>query len=346
MKIWRKFTRNLSMAASASIAVAALACGGGTTGSGGGPSGSACDSYFNAIYASNCSGTTPPADEVARVRGRFELACTAALALPGIGITAGGLNACANALNSAGCGADQLPACRFDKGTLATGASCVIDSQCVSGDCTAGSGSPDGGTLACGVCGAGFNCGNMTCPSNTTCVFQNNTQTCVPVTYGDTGAPCDNIQTQCKQGLICNRASNTCSAPAGAGAPCSIDQDCIPSLVCPAAPGAQSTCQNPGPVGTHCNYDSDCAKGLGCDESARVCASISFAAAGQPCGATVRCLVGSCPWPNGANAPGGACPAVIPDGQPCVDSDPTKTCDTFAQCTGGICRLDGTNACQ
>ncbi len=341
---WQAF----ALAAWCGAVTVAIACGGGSTSS---PApASACDHYFEALYSGNCSGAPLPSSERTRIQARFDQVCTTVVALPGISVTPSALDACANALAASGCSALRGPACAFGPGSLAVGASCVSDDQCQNGDCTAGSDAPDGGgPIVCGKCATGSNCADATCGPDTTCEINSSadggtTGMCLPVTFGDAGAKCNGAQAQCKPGLSCNRAVGACSAPGAAGAPCADTSDCSGSLVCPVAPGSSaSTCQSAGQAGASCVVDSDCAVGLGCDLAKRACAAITWAAAGQPCDGTARCLVGTCPWsPTG---PTGACPAVIPDGKPCNPGDPAATCDTYAECAGGACVLVGSVSC-
>jgi hypothetical protein len=169
---------------------------------------------------------------------------------------------------------------------------------------------------------------------------------CLPVTRGDAGAQCDGIQTLCKSGLTCNRAVGGCSTPGAAGAPCGDTSDCSGALVCPIPQSAStSTCQTAGQAGATCSADRDCAAGLGCDYTKNVCATITWVAAGQACSATARCLVGYCPSSPAGSPQSGTCPTVIPDGQSCNSTDETHTCDTYADCLGGVCVLFGESSC-
>jgi hypothetical protein len=71
-----------------------------------------------------------------------------------------------------------------------------------------------------------------------------------------------------------------------------------------------------------------------------------YAAQGQPCSESVRCLVGKCPVDIDAGA--AACPTIIPDGQACgpdtadarrLSLTATTTCDVFSTCIDGVCTL-------
>ncbi len=345
--MWRRY----SAATLASTTLVVLACGGTTTNGGGsgsgggGPAASACDHYYDILYATNCSSTAPPQSELTRVRARFEKGCASLLALPGVGITASALDACASAVETSGC-AGFVTDCNFVLGTMASGASCVQDAQCQSGRCTLGSGASDGGASACGSCTPG--CGGVTCAAGTKCDYS--TQMCLPVTRGGAGASCNGVAALCNPDLVCNLASHQCVAPGGVGTPCTTASDCSGSLACPPPKQSNvSTCQNPGPTGAPCYADGDCAAGLGCsgggtNAAPPTCVALTWAGPGQPCGDSVRCLVGQCNWSSQAET-AGTCPAVIADGQPCDSMDNTKTCDTIAVCAGGKCELIGTNTC-
>jgi hypothetical protein len=345
MKTWNR----LAVAAIACAAGLTLACSGKTAGNGpGGSSGgggnNGCDDYFQAIYAEGlCTGASPlPASEVTRIQARFATLCSEALTLPGEGISSAGLEACVTALRAQGCTVLEQNdgPCSFNAGTLPTGSACVTESQCTGGSCTAGNGTSDGGQVLCGTCGTlpaiGQPCADEECALGAVCnTGGDGGEVCVAITYGAAGATCNGFTTQCNPGLICNELVGQCAAPGGAGTACEEDQVCAAPLVCPSATGP-STCQMPGSTGAACVDDTDCTAGLGCGQTTHQCESITFAAAGQACSESIRCLVGSCPAPNGTV--GGNCPAVIPDGQPCSESD-TATCDTFANCEGGTCVL-------
>jgi hypothetical protein len=329
---------------------AAVACGGsGGAPPSGNPDGgaaspavlAACDLYFDALYANNCGGVPPPADELARVKVRFERVCAAAVSLPGAVETASYFETCANALNTLGCGQLNLTPgpCAFIAGSRGGGAPCLTDHQCQSGDCSA--------IDTCGTCaavsaggGPGQPC-SPGCQPGTACSAA---RLCTTVTYGDAGARCDGIVTRCNAGLVCNLALGQCAALGGAGAKCAYSSDCGRGLVCPG-PVTPTTCQSPGPAAASCGEPSDCAPGLVCDYTTHQCAAVTWASPGQPCTGSKQCLVGRCPI--GSNGvPAGPCPAVIADGQPCGGQDNSKTCDTFAQCFAGACHLGLAGLCQ
>ena len=265
--------------------------------------------------------------------------------MPGDAVTSGALGTCASAVKASGCGVlnqTQGP-CTFAAGTLPAASACVTGSQCQGGDCTAGNTTADGGQSACGVCvaaaGIGQSCANgQSCGPGATC--NGNTgggQTCVAITHGGVGVACNGSSTQCNQGLFCDPGTQTCAMPGAAGTACQLDEGCAAPLICPAGVTGVSTCQMPGGAGASCVDDPDCASGFGCGQTTRTCSTVTFAMGGQTCSDFVRCLVGSCPFTNGATS--GTCPTVIPDGQACTSSDATSTCDAYASCDAGKCLL-------
>jgi len=280
----------------------------------------------------------PPATELARIQGRFDTLCAAALALPGVSLNSSSLEACVAAIRSRGCSVlnETSGPCSFDTGSLATGGTCITDAQCQSGDCSTAS------AAACGACAPtvpnGSSCANgQPCEPGAICTGNEPApQICTPITYGAEGVDCFVGTVQCSVGLTCNSITGQCSAPGAAGTPCNEDRDCASPLACPAITGP-TACQVPGGAGSGCSADMDCADGLGCDVTTSMCGAVTFASAGQPCSDAARCLVGPCQFISGTT--GGTCPTVTPDGQPCSDADQAATCDTFAQCENGTCVL-------
>jgi len=316
---------------------------------------SPCDDYFDAITGVACAATTPPAEEVTRIRARFDKLCHDLLALPGNGVTSTSLEACAKALVTEGCGTGGLGAaeCAF-QGSLPNGAPCNESSQCQSGDCLYSLVLSDAGTTtpACGACVAttalGAPCkSGYACVPGAVCAAKGTGYACTAIVYGDVGATCDDVAAQCKTGLYCDALTMQCSAPAAVGGSCPQLGACTPPLVCSGASG-MATCQDLSPSGAPCQISAECGSGLGCSASTHQCTTIQWASAGQPCKDLDFCLVGNCPLQMGPNGPvpGGNCPAVIADGQPCKTADPSQTCDTFSECTNGVCRQPDGVACR
>ncbi|HEY3821647.1 MAG TPA: hypothetical protein VGL81_30985 [Polyangiaceae bacterium] len=327
----------------------AAACGGRTNASGGdgdgggggavGTSGDPCEDYFEAAYAGTCSDMPlPPADELARIQGRFETLCHQTLALPGVTATAASLETCVSAILTDGCNAlhETNGPCSFVTGSLAAGVSCVTDAQCQAGYCSLGPAI----TSACGTCGSvvglGASCGvGESCGPDAVCYATVGGESCLAIQTVGAGGACPTAQTVCEAGLFCVAA--VCTAPAGQGTSCEEDVQCAGSLVCPAA-AVPSSCAPPSGAGGPCNGTPDCTAGLVCDATTRQCAGVTWASAGQACGGTTVCLVGTCNVGAGTT---GTCPAVIPDGQPCdtTGTSTTTTCDTFATCANETCVL-------
>jgi hypothetical protein len=345
--------RRTSFTGAALVAGAvAIACGGSTAGSpSGGTTGSACDDLFNALYASSCTGGPAyPADEIARIKPRFARVCASIFTLPGSGYTSGNIEACAQAIQSAGasCQIDTVDrgACATPSGTLANGAPCNTDAQCAGGWC----GRPGG---SCGTCepalAVGQSCRGMSypCVGGATC-DNNGTGNCVAITYGDVGAACGTGGAQCQTGLHCDAAGHTCAGPGAAGAACLTSYECASGLFCGGfgTGAASGTCTAGGDVGAPCPHGTDdCAngKGLNCDASSQTCQQVVWARPGTPCkDFTQPCLVGSCPFGGSATV----CPTIVADGQPCNASDPATTCDTFSSCVGGTCQLEYSTVCR
>ena len=298
-----RLARRLTFAASAvGVALAVASCGktspAGAQGDGG--SESPCDDYFTAVYGC-VLGSTFPASERARIRPRYDQTCASMLSLPGMNITASFLGQCTMAAETYGCGAAGQNDCEAGGtflaapfyvaagGALGGGAACVLPQQCQTYQCSAGSSTADGGTLACGTCSppiaGGQSCapGGVSCATGTLCAHggpaggdAGMAYTCIPIAHGGSGAACDGDLNECNPGLSCNGGTGfTCSSPGPAGTACGGDGDCQPGLVCnlakdattdASAPGAR-TCSPRGEAGTPCGLDEDCLAPLVCPAS-------------------------------------------------------------------------------
>jgi hypothetical protein len=325
-----------------------------------------CAHYF-AAQSLHCGGARLPASEMARVEARFVQVCLNGMALPGSGMTADSVEACAAALDASAC---ELPdgepvACNFS-GTLPGGAPCNEGFQCQSGGCLGTAFlSPEGqiGPTTCGACAPfvedGAVCAHAMfsggCASDEICLIgpgmetaAQPTYTCVRVTHGDTGATCDGLAASCKPGLYCAAQTGKCAALGDAGAACGEGASppgnpggCAAPLACVGLQG-MATCSLGG-AGAFCLRDVDCAAGLGCIPGpcsptiARIgcgasgtCGPVTWAAPGQPCdGYSTRCLVGDC------GAPRLTPPRVGPDGGVMMLTCPAVTADgqpCAAQC--------------
>ena len=297
---------------------------------------SPCDHYFAALYA-RCGGPTPPVAEIARIRARFERVCENQFALPGSGVTAASLDACAAALDASPCELPEgLPvACDF-RGSLSAGAPCMDSIQCESGQC-AGTASytPVGQAtpFTCGTCDPLLMMGDVCvrggfCPPGSICMTTDTTAkvpnyTCTPISYGDVGAVCDDLAAKCQLGVYCDAQTGRCAKLGGAGASCGETPPppgnpggCIAPLSCTGISGTP-TCSSGGGAGALCLYDSDCSPELGCiagpcfNTVARAgcaasgtCGLVSWVGPHQTCdNSSRRCLVGQCSFGNLLNAP-------------------------------------------
>jgi hypothetical protein len=322
------------------VGVAVAACGGSTSGSGS----SACDHYYDALTSSRCgyNGLVPP-DRVEQERGRFDQLCAKLVTLPGTGVTAGWIDACASATESTPCRSSQTPSACLGPpaGTLPAGSVCADGSQCQSNSCDMSQ--PvigDGGAAepGCGKCApgsGGIRCGNSTCLQNELC--QNGV--CVSPTYAGAGAACGTPMQQCMNGLYCPAQTKMCTALVGSGGACVTSNDCQWPLVCVGTMAQGATCQTGKNAGDACgiNGGADCAPTLVCDMTGH-CSTIQFAQPGQPCGGmtSTACELGMCT--------NGMCPTVVQDGQSCGGQG--TTCDVFATCLQGTCQVQGTASCQ
>ena len=325
------------------VSVACSSSDGGGTGS---DVGAACDAYFDKVVSGqySCLGVTFPADVTASQRARFRTECIAGLGYPGQGITAATLSACASVYGSASCrgSTGAGAACGAVTGSLADGAACNSASQCKSGFCNQSASGADGGAApsGCGVCApsvaVGQSCATGTCTVGAECVGG----TCIATGSVAVGGAC-NSAVDCQTGLTCS--AQKCAALSASGGACSTSAGCQTGLVCD-----KNVCGTPIAIGGDCSATSpSCATGAVCDYAGtKKCLAIAFAKPGAPCGLTssgyALCAVGSC---NSAGGAAGTCPDIIADGQACDGTDKTKTCDSLARCSGGVCVL-GQSVCK
>jgi hypothetical protein len=332
-----------------------------------GAAGLACAHYYAAEYT-RCGGPVLPAAEQARQQARFVQVCLDDIALPGSGMTAATVEACASALDLSSC---ELPggppvACNF-AGSLAGGAPCNEGFQCQSGRCQGTEViSPEGpvAPTTCGTCAPSVQNGQVCaqgnfsagCSSAAICMIgpgmataAEPQYTCVPITQGSAGASCDDLSRTCQTGLYCDARTGQCKELGGMGAPCGEGATppgnpggCKPPLSCIGEPGVASC--GLGAAGAFCLVDYDCAPGLGClpgppassAPTPGTCQPVTWVAAGQACdGYATRCLVGSC------GGSGWWLPVSTADGGPATGTCPSITedgqpcnsaCDAFAEC--------------
>jgi hypothetical protein len=135
---------------------------------------------------------------------------------------------------------------------------------------------------------------------------------------------------------VCKDAK--CAARQTAGGACSTTSDCARNLYC-----KDRVCTALAKEGEACGGQdifTSCESGLTCSEGK--CVRRTYAAPGQPCGSTIRCEQGSCPFTGTGQA---VCPTILADGAACNPADRTAVCDEFASCVDGKCVMSGTATC-
>lgn len=250
--------------------------------------------------------------DVATCVARGKLGCLPSLMAPSTSASPDKLDSCANATGAISCGAlfsrdAPPPACKTDPGKLANGTACGEDAQCTSAFCKKTSGQP------CGVCGA-------RAPAGGACA----------------------VSADCDYGLACG--NQLCVAYGMAGSSCDGGHPCAAPNVCKAG-----VCAAGGSAGQACDpaaRDCDPTQPLFCSPTSRVCTTVTFAAAGQPCGfingGYVACsAAGHCRIGTGF---AGTCVAPAADGTAC-DTTNGPDCMGPATCVGGLCKLPNPASC-
>lgn len=178
--------------------------------------------------------------------------CKARITAPSTGYTHSALLACAQAMDTSTCdaavfAAEPLPACVL-KGGMALDASCALDEQCASGNCSA--------TLtSCGKCvpakppssvppqaNAGEACDDARtsaprCNGGKGLWCNAATNKCAPVSFVANGEPCGTLAASfatCTAGSRCNYGptGGVCVAETAVGAPCSTQLECPLMTAC------------------------------------------------------------------------------------------------------------------
>jgi hypothetical protein len=242
---------------------------------------------------------------------RAKASCGATVTAPGSAVTASDAQACAKAVDAAGCDfLDHNPPkeCQSKPGNHANGAGCVDSSQCVSMHCK----KPTDAT--CGTCADAVLAGG-TCALDEDCPYGNKCVQTVCVAPGDNGGTCDDKH-PCKNTLTCQ--SGKCAAPLAAGATCD--------------PNAKAC---------------DATQGYYCEATTKVCTQIAQAAGGGACGyasgvITVCNSGGVC---SAALPASGTCSAAAADLATC-DIKKGPSCLNPAQCVNGKCQLPNGPACE
>jgi hypothetical protein len=277
----------------------------------------ACASLASALCKriSDCSSFAVTSDygDEATCETREKISCLATLNAPSTSETASLAQSCAGAVPSLAC-ADlvnhKIPdGCKSGPGALADGAACGDDSQCKGERCRIPTGQ------SCGVC-------STIAAAGTACTTTSN----------------------CDYGLVC--ANSLCVAPGAGGATCDAGHPCGGGFAC-----LNGTCSAVLAAGATCDataQNCDPLAGLICLPSTKVCATITFAAAGGACGLTSSGYVacsgkGFCK--RAATSQTGTCVAAAADGQPCDDNN-GPNCVSPAVCTNGACKLPDSSACK
>lgn len=303
------------------LAIVIVGCSSSSSSTTGGGNGSNATTAAQAVAQALCDRTQACAPALVQgLYGDVAACVTRATAtlVPGIGakgsaVTAAELNACAAALPSASCGdllSNKLPdACTPPAGTLADGAACAADAQCVGKHCKVA---------------AGKTCG-----------------TCAP--RADAGGACV-IATDCAAGLTC--LNGTCAKPGVSGAACSATAPCRADFVCRggtcAAPVAAGTACADG-------EGCDELHGIVCSVTSKKCVTVTYGGTNAGCGivpAGLELCAGS-GFCKGFKAPNyqGTCVAAAEEGAAC-DLTNGPYCVAGATCVDGKCALQDPAKCQ
>lgn len=308
---------------------AVAACGGSSDdGGGGGGAGISAAQACADLAASLCKKVdtcsqaflTLAYGDQATCEARFESSCAAMLSAPATAATPAKVETCSQALAGASCGAlldhDLPSACQASGGSGANGTACGDDWQCASGRCSVPSDS------TCGTCGDRSG-GGGACKSDDDCQY----------------------------GLVC--ANDACVAPGGDGASCDKAHPCATGLVCNGTAGGTTsgTCGSGGGAGASCDADVACDKtqALFCNPKTKVCQSVVFAAAGQPCGwvdpnIAVCSASGTCKGAKGLTP--GTCVGAAADGAACSTGSDGPSCMPNAKCVDSVCKPSDPAACK
>lgn len=263
-----------------------------------------CNSFYLEIFFS----------DKATCEARILPRCTGMFDLPGVTISQGDVQACAEAYAATPCedpfGGPLPEACRF-AGDRPDGAACAASAQCKGAQCDVGT---MGGWGICGAC----------------------------ATRLAAGAACSlnihNATAYCESGTYCSEGSSTCVTFAREGEACA-QRNCGPDLLCTGG-----VCTGPLPEGAACSNHFDCGFDFGglCSSATNKCVQTGVAELGGACGGDIgsgdytRCRGDS--WCDVT----GKCAARLAEGDACA-LDPVKEtplCGLGLQCRSGRCTSD------
>jgi hypothetical protein len=270
----------------------------------------ACSDYaatFRNIQTT-CNGVVPPPDP-GSLLSRETTSCVLSSSASGSQVDASYWEACV-ATASHGCGSFQCAP--FPPGTRQSGEPCLVSTQCASLWCK--------GTIVTGAGGA---------------VLSDAIQCGVCATRLAPMAACDVATDQCQIGYSCFNGS--CRPKGQAEAPCAVWNDCDFPSVCLS----NGICGRVLPDGASCGSSLDCGTDTACDTITKVCTPRRYAEPGAACDGVVdQCRAGTC------NKALGICPVLVADGAPCDPANPVQTCDDYARCFQGTCRIPDPATCK
>jgi hypothetical protein len=276
----------------------------------------ACDHSVRVERArhATCFGFVPMADEEMLIE-RASTWCAMQARAAGSHTDAAFLDRCA-AAEDGYCG--LVAECNTPYGTRAPGQPCLSYTQCSTLHCDGirmadPNGLPNPRALRCGTC----------------------------ATPLPEGAACDGVTDSCQggtPGLSCFRG--VCRERGGQGADCDSWNDCAGDWICTSG----NFCGAGRAEGYTCASTIDCAGALACDPATTTCEPAEYGQPGAACDTTFHwCWKGSCDIAPGATS--GVCPIVLPDGSACDPEDTARTCDTYAYCIDGVCKIPDPNDC-
>jgi hypothetical protein len=242
------------------------------------------------------------------------------------------VKACLDAIAARSCDRTEqtsrvsIPEC-FDvlSGTLASGEGCLLDEECISGQCSGN----DEESCSMGLC----------------------TGDAPPVrTPAAIGQPCSSLN-GCVTGAYCDTVTDTCLALEPLGTACTSDAECDYGLGCTGPFGAR-TCNTLPAIGQSCATDSVCRDvGTYCDSGTQLCTQVGLA--GATCTSTIACSqYYPCDFSMGQCNQGPALGESCSSSQRCFSADtycnPStstctelgqngETCDSGDQCASGFC---------